>query len=163
MMINFLKVGNRLIVKSDDVRRLYEVCTFVDEEASYTTFGDGIKVSIVDNEDKTIAMIKFADEHYDDITKIICESSFVFADIYRNPEILQLYLNRSDVQKQKPELKTKDSMRKAIDKYNAKFDEIKIRVPHGEKEEIKQLAANKGMSVQAYIISLINADKCNTL
>lgn len=158
-MLEFKTISNKLIVKDNDIKRLYEVCTFVDAEATHTTFGDSIKVSIIDdNVDKTKAMIKFADEHYDDICKVIYESSFVFADIYRNPEILQLYLDRSDVQERKPELKTKDSMRKAIDKYNAKFDEIKIRVPHGEKEKIKQLASNKGMSVQAYIISLINAD-----
>ena len=156
-MMNFLKVGNRLIVKSDDVRRLYEVCTFVDEEASYTTFSDGVKVSIIDNADKTIAMIKFADEHYDDIISIICESSFVFADIYRNPEILQLYLNRSGTQ-QKPELKTKDSMRRAIDKYNSKFAEIKIRIKPDVKDKIKSKAQQNGMSLQAYIISLIETD-----
>lgn len=155
-MMKFSKVGNKLIVKSDDVRRLYDVCTFVDEEASYTTFSDGVKVSIIDNADKTIAMIKFADEHYDDIISIICESSFVFADIYRNPEILQLYLNRSDVQKK--ELKTKDSMRKAIDKYNSKFAEIKIRIDPNVKEKIKAKAKQNGMSVQAYIIDLIEKD-----
>ena len=154
-MMKFSKVGNKLIVKSDDVRRLYDVCTFVDEEASYTTFSDGVKVSIIDNADKTIAMIKFADEHYDDIISIICESSFVFADIYRNPEILQLYLNRSN---EKKELKTKDSMRKAIDKYNSKFAEIKIRIKPDVKDKIKSKAQQNGMSLQAYIISLIETD-----
>ena len=154
-MMKFSTVGNKLIVKSDDVRRLYDVCTFVDEEASYTTFSDGVKVSIIDNADKTIAMIKFADEHYDDIIKIICESSFVFADIYRNPEILQLYLNRSN---EKKELKTKDSMRKAIDKYNSKFAEIKIRIKPDVKDKIKSKAQQNGMSLQAYIISLIETD-----
>ena len=154
-MMKFSTVGNKLIVKSDDVRRLYDVCTFVDEEASYTTFSDGVKVSIIDNADKTIAMIKFADEHYDDIISIICESSFVFADIYRNPEILQLYLNRSN---EKKELKTKDSMRKAIDKYNSKFAEIKIRIKPDVKDKIKSKAQQNGMSLQAYIISLIETD-----
>ena len=144
-------------MKSDDVRKLYEVCTFVDDRAEYTTFSDAISVNIIDNNvDKTKAMIKFADEHYDDICKIIYESSFVFADIYRNPEILQLYLNRSDVQKK--ELKTKDSMRKAIDKYNSKFAEIKIRIDPNVKEKIKAKAKQNGMSVQAYIIDLIEKD-----
>lgn len=153
-MLEFKKISNNLIVKDNDIKRLYEVCTFVDEEATHTTFGDSIKVSIIDdNVDKTKAMIKFADEHYDDICKVIYESSFVFADIYRNPEILQLYLNRSDVQKK--ELKTKDSMRKAIDKYNSKFAEIKIRIDPNVKEKIKAKAKQNGMSVQAYIIDLI--------
>lgn len=156
-MMKFSTVGNKLIVKSDDVRKLYEVCTFVDDRAEYTTFSDAISVNIIDNNvDKTKAMIKFADEHYDDICKIIYESSFVFADIYRNPEILQLYLNRSDVQKK--ELKTKDSMRKAIDKYNSKFAEIKIRIDPNVKEKIKAKAKQNGMSVQAYIIDLIEKD-----
>ena len=156
-MMKFSKVGNKLIVKSDDVRRLYDVCTFVDEEASYTTFGDAIKVNIIDNADKTETMIEFADKHYDDIIKVICESSFTFSDIYRNPEILQLYLNRSGTQ-QKPELKTKDSMRRAIDKYNSKFAEIKIRIKPDVKDKIKSKAQQNGMSLQAYIISLIETD-----
>lgn len=153
--MKFSKVGNKLIVKSDDVRRLYDVCTFVDEEASYTTFGDAIKVNIIDNADKTETMIEFADKHYDDIIKVICESSFTFSDIYRNPEILQLYLNRSN---EKKELKTKDSMRKAIDKYNSKFAEIKIRIKPDVKDKIKSKAQQNGMSLQAYIISLIETD-----
>lgn len=156
-MLEFKTISNKLIVKDNDIKRLYEVCTFVDAEATHTTFGDSIKVSIIDdNVDKTKAMIKFADEHYDDICKVIYESSFVFADIYRNPEILQLYLNRSDVQKK--ELKTKDSMRKAIDKYNSKFAEIKIRIDPNVKEKIKAKAKQNGMSVQAYIIDLIEKD-----
>lgn len=156
-MLKFKTISDKLIVKDDNLKRLYEVCTFVDEGATYTTFCDAIKVSIIDNVNKTKAMIEFADKHYDDIIKVICESSFVFADIYRNPEILQLYLNRSGTQ-QKPELKTKDSMRKAIDKYNSKLSEIKIRVKPDVKDKIKARAAENGMSVQAYIISLIDND-----
>lgn len=79
-----------------------------------------------------------------------------FSDIYRNPEVLQLYLNRSSTHK--TELKTKDSMRKAIDKYNSKLSEIKIRVKPGIKDRVKARAAEKGLSVQSYIISLIDND-----
>lgn len=155
-MLEFKTISNKLIVRDNDLKRLYEVCTFVDEEATHTTLGDGIKVSIIDNVEKTKSMIKFADEHYDDILKIVCESSFTFSDIYRNPEILQIYLNRSNTHK--TELKTKDSMRKAIDKYNSKFAEIKIRVSPDIKDKVKTRAAEKGLSVQAYIISLIDND-----
>lgn len=155
-MLKFKTISDKLIVKDDDLKRLYEVCTFVDEGATYTTFGDAIKVSIIDNVNKTKAMIEFADKHYDDILKVICDSSFTFSDIYRNPEVLQLYLNRSSVQKS--ELKTKGSMRKAIDKYNSKLAEIKIRVKPDIKDKIKARAEEKGMSVQAYIISLIDND-----
>ena len=140
-MLEFKKISNKLIVKDNDIKRLYEVCTFVDEEATHTTFGDSIKVSIIDNVEKTKSMIKFADEHYDDILKIVCESSFTFSDIYRNPEILQIYLNRSNTHK--TELKTKDSMRKAIDKYNSKFAEIKIRVSPDIKDKVKTRAAER--------------------
>lgn len=59
---------------------------------------------------------------------------------------------------QKKKNKTKESMRKAIDKYNAKFDEIKIRVKPDIKDRVKAKAEEKGMSVQAYIISLMNND-----
>ena len=59
---------------------------------------------------------------------------------------------------QKKKYKTKESMRKAIDKYNAKFDEIKIRVKPDIKDRVKARAEEKGMSVQAYIISLMNND-----
>lgn len=155
-MLKFKTISDKLIVKDDDLKRLYEVCTFVDDGATYTTFGDAIKVSIIDNVNKTKSMIEFADKHYDDILKVICDSSFTFSDIYRNPEVLQLYLNRSSIQK--TDLKTKDSMRKAIDKYNSKFAEIKIRIKPDVKEKIKARAAENGMSVQAYIISLIDND-----
>lgn len=155
-MLKFKTISDKLIVKDDDLKRLYEVCTFVDDGATYTTFGDAIKVSIIDNVNKTKAMIEFADKHYDDILKVICDSSFTFSDIYRNPEVLQLYLNRSSIQK--TDLKTKDSMRKAIDKYNSKFAEIKIRIKPDVKDKIKARAAENGMSVQAYIISLIDND-----
>lgn len=155
-MLKFKTISDKLIVKDDDLKRLYEVCTFVDEGATYTTFGDAIKVSIIDNVDKTKAMIDFADKHYDDICKVIYESSFTFSDIYRNPEVLQLYLNRSNIHKS--ELKTKDSMRKAIDKYNSKLSEIKIRVKPDIKDKVKARAEEKGLSVQSYIISLIDND-----
>lgn len=155
-MLKFKTISDKLIVKDDDLKRLYEVCTLVDEEASYTTFGDAIKVNIVANADKTKAMVEFADKHYDDILKVICDSSFTFSDIYRNPEVLQLYLNRSSIQK--ADLKTKDSMRKAIDKYNSKLSEIKIRVKPDIKDRVKARAEEKGMSVQSYIISLIDND-----
>lgn len=60
----------------------------------------------------------------------------------------------------KEETKTKESMRKAIDKYNEKFDEIKIRVPKGMKEEIKYLAERNHQSMNEFIKELIeNAKK----
>lgn len=47
----------------------------------------------------------------------------------------------------------------AIKKYLAeKTDDIRIRVPKGKKEEYKEQAAAKGMSLSSYIISLIEAD-----
>ncbi len=55
----------------------------------------------------------------------------------------------------KEETKTKESMKKAIDKYNNKFDEIKIRVPKGMKEEIKYLAERNHQSMNEFIKSLI--------
>ena len=156
-MLEFKTISNKLIVKDDDIKRLYEVCTFVDDGAEYTTFGDAVKVNIIDdNVNKTKAMVEFANKHYDDICKIVYESSFTFSEIYRNPEVLQLYFNRSSTHK--TELKTKESMRKAIDKYNSKLSEIKIRVKPDIKDKVKARAEENGMSVQAYIIILIDND-----
>lgn len=39
------------------------------------------------------------------------------------------------------------------------YDEIKIRVPKGDKERIAQIAAEQGMSLNKYILSLIESDK----
>ena len=41
-------------------------------------------------------------------------------------------------------------------KYLGKFDEIKIRVPEGEKDKIKEYAVNLGESMNSFIISAIN-------
>ena len=47
----------------------------------------------------------------------------------------------------------------AIKKYLAeKTDDIRVRVPKGKKEEYKAHAQSKGMSLNAYIIGLIEAD-----
>ena len=42
--------------------------------------------------------------------------------------------------------------------YLEKFDEIKIRVPQGEKAKIKAFAESKGESMNGYIIRLIDED-----
>lgn len=39
------------------------------------------------------------------------------------------------------------------------YDEIKLRVPKGDKERIAQTAAERGMSLNKYIFSLIESDK----
>lgn len=55
--------------------------------------------------------------------------------------------------------KTSDAMRKAINKYQTeKVETIAVRVPKGEKEVIKAHAAQKGKSLNAYIVDLIHAD-----
>lgn len=47
----------------------------------------------------------------------------------------------------------------AIKKYLAeKTDDIRVRVPKGKKDEYKAHAQSKGMSLNAYIIGLIEAD-----
>ncbi len=47
---------------------------------------------------------------------------------------------------------------KYINAYNReKYDRITIMVPSGRKEDIKKRAKKKGMSVNEYIISAINA------
>lgn len=39
------------------------------------------------------------------------------------------------------------------------YDEIKLRVPKGDKERIAQTAAERGMSLNKYILSLIESDR----
>lgn len=51
-----------------------------------------------------------------------------------------------------------EAQKKANNKYFERFDDIKIRVPKGKKDEYKAHAQSKGMSLNAYIISLIEAD-----
>ena len=53
----------------------------------------------------------------------------------------------------------KEAQKKANNKYFEKFDDIKIRVPKGKKEEYKAQAAEHGLSLNAYIVQLIEADK----
>lgn len=47
---------------------------------------------------------------------------------------------------------------KANSKYHDKFDDIKIRVPKGQREKYKQYAASKGTSLNQIIIKLMNED-----
>lgn len=45
-----------------------------------------------------------------------------------------------------------ESQRKAVAKYNAKsYDELKVRVPKGDKDKIKSHADNKGESLNGFI------------
>ena len=39
------------------------------------------------------------------------------------------------------------------------YDQITLRVPKGDKERIAQIAAERGMSLNKYILSLIENDK----
>lgn len=49
---------------------------------------------------------------------------------------------------------------KATQRYIAKnYDDIKIRVPKGKRDEYKQLAESSGKSLNQYIIDLIENDK----
>lgn len=55
--------------------------------------------------------------------------------------------------------KTSESALKAIEKYNANLDEVKFRVPKGQKQAIKEVAEAKGYrGIQPYIIALLEAD-----
>lgn len=51
-----------------------------------------------------------------------------------------------------------ESRLKANKKYQSKFDDIKIRVPYGEREIIKAYAESQGKSLNSYINDLIKAD-----
>jgi len=49
-----------------------------------------------------------------------------------------------------------EAQRKASVKYLEKLDEIRIRMPKGRKDEIKDHAAAVGESVNGYIVEAIN-------
>ncbi|MCI5905455.1 MAG: toxin-antitoxin system HicB family antitoxin [Oscillospiraceae bacterium] len=55
--------------------------------------------------------------------------------------------------------KTSEAQLKANAKHLASLDEFKVRVPKGKKDEYKAQAAAHGMSLNAYIIKLLEADK----
>ena len=52
----------------------------------------------------------------------------------------------------------KDSQRKATNKYLEKFDDIKIRVAKGKREEYKAYAESKVKSLNTLIVELIEKD-----
>lgn len=52
-----------------------------------------------------------------------------------------------------------EAQSKANKKYFEKFEDIKIRVPQGKREEYKEKAKQHGKSLNAYIIELIEKDK----
>lgn len=52
---------------------------------------------------------------------------------------------------------------KAVNKYSKKaYDRLNIIVPKGKREVIKTYAESKGLSLNAYINSLIDADMQNS-
>lgn len=48
-----------------------------------------------------------------------------------------------------------EAEKRAVKKYHEKFDDIKIRVPKGKREEYKKFAETQGKSLNALIIDLI--------
>jgi len=50
---------------------------------------------------------------------------------------------------------TSDARRRANEKWHKKQDEIKLRVPKGEKETIRQHAANRGESINAFLVRAV--------
>ena len=55
---------------------------------------------------------------------------------------------------------TKFDQRAYTDAYNEKnYDRVTVRLPAGDKPKLKAKAESKGMSVNAYILSLIEKDK----
>ncbi len=58
-----------------------------------------------------------------------------------------------------------DAQKRAIAKYCEKYDDVKLRVPKGQREEWKRFAESKGKSLNQFIIDLMHAameaDKAN--
>lgn len=55
-------------------------------------------------------------------------------------------------------MKTTEGQRRAIAKYQAKLDEIKVRVPKGDREKYKSFAESQGKSLNALIVELLNRE-----
>lgn len=55
-------------------------------------------------------------------------------------------------------MSTPESVKKAIAKYQEKLDDIKVRVPKGQRERYKAYASRRGMSLNALIIQLLEDD-----
>ena len=56
-------------------------------------------------------------------------------------------------------MSTSNAQKKATIKYMAEnLEEVRFRVPKGKKAVVQQAAQNKGMSVAAYLIDLIEQD-----
>ena len=56
-------------------------------------------------------------------------------------------------------MKTSEAQRRAVDNYNKKQDDVKIRFTKGKRDEVRQYALDKGHdSLQAYIKYLIKND-----
>ena len=54
---------------------------------------------------------------------------------------------------------TSNAQKKATIKYMAEnLEEVRFRVPKGKKAVVQQAAQNKGMSIAAYLIDLIEKD-----
>lgn len=51
-----------------------------------------------------------------------------------------------------------EAQKKATNKYFEKLDEFKVRVPKGQKAVIQAHAQSKGLSLNAYIVGLIEKD-----
>lgn len=55
-------------------------------------------------------------------------------------------------------MKQTEAMLKAHKRYMETLDEIKVRVPKGDRDQYKLHAQLRGMSLNAYVIMLLNKD-----
>lgn len=81
-------------------------------------------------------------------------------EIYKHGE--RWYIGTAENKKEpitKEEPKEKTSRQTTLKKYLDKFEDIKVRVPKGTRQKIKDKAERKGMSVNAYIKFLIDKDE----
>ncbi len=55
-------------------------------------------------------------------------------------------------------MKTSNAQRRATEKYLQNYEDLKIRLPRGERDRVKAFAASKGLSVNALIQSLLERE-----
>ena len=71
-----------------------------------------------------------------------------------------VYINKKKCYNNHQEVKTmlSEAQKRGNNKYLAKFDDIKIRVKQGYREQYKKFAQEQGKSLNAYFIELIEKE-----
>lgn len=151
-----------LLVKPDTktFTELLNICQLIAEDVETTMFCDAVKVNLKSKSEYKEMQDKltFACDNYNKIIDGISRTDNTFDDYYKHPELLSKQQHEDATIVEPKKNKTSEKQLQHIRNYLAKFKEIKVRVTEDFREEVKEHAAKKGMSVNEYIINLIKND-----